>query len=81
MAGTTLQSSHEAPRTRDNKQAHVTLKIQWKEREKQQKKKGKGGGGGEEVDDNCSWPRWLKKLHALSALRATLLRMCFQTDL
>ena len=80
MAGTTLQSSHEPPRTRDNKQAHITLKIQWKEREKQQKKK-KGREGRKEVDDNCSWPRWLKKLHALPALRATLLRMCFETDL
>ena len=40
MAGTTLQPSHEPPRTRDKKkkQAPVTLKNQWKN------KKGKGGG-------------------------------------
>ena len=44
MAGTTLQPSHEPPRTRDKKQAPVTLKNQWKEREKKQQKKGKGGG-------------------------------------
>ena len=36
MAGTTLQPSHEPPRTRDKKQAPVTLE-----------KKGKGGGGEE----------------------------------
>ena len=38
MAGTTLQPSHEPPRTRDKKQAPVTLKNQWKN------KKGEGGG-------------------------------------
>ena len=44
MAGTMLQLSYEPPRTRDKKQSPVTLKIQWKEREKQQQKKeGRGG--------------------------------------
>ena len=49
MAGTTLQPSHEPPHTRDKKQAPVTLKSQWKEREKHKKGKGRegrGGGGG-----------------------------------
>ena len=67
MAGTTLQPSHELPRTRDKKQAPVTLNNQWKEREKPTKK-GKGGG---ELDDDCSQPRWLKELHALQDLRHT----------
>ena len=39
MAGITLQPSHEPPHTRDKKQAHITLKKQWKE------KRGKGGKG------------------------------------
>ena len=57
MAGTTLQPSHEPPCTRDKIQAPITLKIQWKEREKQPKK---GKEGEEELDDDCSQPRWLK---------------------
>ena len=76
MAGTTLQPSHEPPRTRDKKQAPVTLKNQWKKRE------GRGGGG--QLNDDCSRPRWLKELHALPDLHeqnATLLHMRFQTDL
>ena len=74
MAGTTLQPSHELPRTRDKKQAPVTLKNQWKEREKTtttKKREGRGGGGGRELDDDCSRPRWLKELHALPDLRHT----------
>ena len=68
MAGTTLQPSHEPPRTRDKKQAPVALKNQWKEREK----KGKGGGGGGgELNDDCSRTRWLKEPHALPDLRHT----------
>ena len=67
MAGTTLQPSHEPPRTRDKKQAPVTLKNQWKEREK----RGGGREGGGELNDDCSRPRWLKELHALLDLRHT----------
>ena len=63
MAGTTLQPSHEPPRTRDKKQAPVTLKNQWKN------KKGREGG---ELNDDCSRPRWLKELHALPDLRHTI---------
>ena len=42
MAGTTLQPSHEPPRTSDKKQAPITLKNSAKK---------KGGGG--ELDDDC----------------------------
>ena len=49
MAGTTLQPSHEPPGTRDKKKkpAPITLKYQWKEREKTtmfKKREGRGGG-------------------------------------
>ena len=77
MAGTMLQPSHEPPRTRDKKQAPVTLKIQCK-KEKNKTKKGKGAGG--ELDDDCSRPRWLKKLHALYDLPVChyCVFLCFQ---
>ena len=48
-------------RTRDKKQAPVTLKNQ--------KREGRGEGGG--LDDNCFRPRWLKELHTLPDLRHT----------
>ena len=60
MAGTTLQPSHEP----------VTLKNQWKEREKNSNNKKREGMGGE-LNDNCSRPRWLKELHTLLYLRHT----------
>ena len=54
-----------------------------------ERKRKKGGGGGrregEELDDDCSRPRWLKELPTAGPTpherNATLLRMRFQTDL
>ena len=61
MAGTTLQPSHEPPRTRD-KSRHPS---HWKTVERKGRE---GGGGGRELEDECCWPHWLTELHALPNL-------------
>ena len=64
MAGTTLQPSHEPPRTRDKKTG-----TRHTEKSVEKTKKGREGG---ELNDDCSRPRWLKELHALPDLRHTI---------